>query len=609
MSNRSPTPGVVIDNKYRLAERIGGGGMGDVFRAEVLAEGRSVAIKFLHPELAQNIEVGQRFFQEAQAVNRIRHPNVVDVIDTGVCEMGPYMVMEYLDGESVGTALSRLGRFEVDAVVATLIPVLEALEAAHRVGIIHRDLKPENVFIARDAAKGAAVVRLLDFGIAKMLDGGPPGPRTRTGVVFGTPDYLSPEQATGEGPLDGRSDLFSVGVLMYELVTGMRPFRAPTAVATAFKVVHAEAPSIAAAGVHAEQKLEALVHRLLQKDATRRYQTAADVIRDLDRLCPDPARRGVALAKIVGALRRLGGGPSVPDTDRGRDRERERDAGTTRRITPDISHLATQVSRASAVPDVPASSKLREPSSSRPPDMRAKETPPQRPSSPESPRAAPRPDEVSAAPFPPRVIRAPTGEPTLRSVRPFPIRHAGKYHVRGPVLRAVDRGIVDMFGAEARDELVRQLPERYAQDFRDGAINALVAYELEAVDAYMEIAAASLVRDASRWREIGRISVDGELNIVVRTLLRPTLDVGAVVRRGITTWARLFSFGTWRVGTSPSGRVMLTISEFDPVPAPLRLWMVGVIEQIARRAVRADARVFITSGEQDFASELVCEVF
>jgi serine/threonine-protein kinase len=241
--------------------------------------------------------------------------------------------------------------------------------------------------------------------------------------------------------------------------------------------------------------------------------------------------------------------------------------------------------------------------------MRAKETPPQRPSSPESPRAAPRPDEVSAAPFPPRVIRAPTGEPTLRSVRPFPIRHAGKYHVRGPVLRAVDRGIVDMFGAEARDELVRQLPERYAQDFRDGAINALVAYELEAVDAYMEIAAASLVRDASRWREIGRISVDGELNIVVRTLLRPTLDVGAVVRRGITTWARLFSFGTWRVGTSPSGRVMLTISEFDPVPAPLRLWMVGVIEQIARRAVRADARVFITSGEQDFASELVCEVF
>src|SRR5690348_6280574 len=109
MSFRSPSPGALVDNKYRLAERIGGGGMGDVFRAENLNQSRPVAIKFLHPELSQNAEVAQRFFQEAQAVNRIRHPNVVDVIDAGVSEMGPYMVMEYLDGESVGAALTRVG--------------------------------------------------------------------------------------------------------------------------------------------------------------------------------------------------------------------------------------------------------------------------------------------------------------------------------------------------------------------------------------------------------------------------------------------------------------------------------------------------------------------
>src|SRR4029079_7549998 len=255
MSFRPPSPGVLVDNKYRLAERIGGGGMGDVFRAENVLAGRAVAIKFLHPELAQNSELAQRFFQEAQAVNRIRHPNVVDVLDAGVGEMGPYIVMEYLEGESVGAALVRIGRFELDAVVGAAIPVLEALDAAHRAGIIHRDLKPENVFIAFDPTRGAAVVRLLDVGIAKILDASGPSPRTRTGVVFGTPDYLSPEQATGDVPLDGRSDLFAVGVLIYELVTGTRPFRAPTAVATAFKGVHAEAPSIAAAGVYVDQRL------------------------------------------------------------------------------------------------------------------------------------------------------------------------------------------------------------------------------------------------------------------------------------------------------------------------------------------------------------------
>src|SRR5689334_19077085 len=127
MPFRPPSPGALIDGKYRLAERIGGGGMGDVYRAENVNAGRAVAIKFLHPELAQNVEVAQRFFQEAQAVNKIRHPNVVDVLDAGVGELGPYIVMEFLDGESVGSALTRAGRFELDAAIGTAIPVLEAL--------------------------------------------------------------------------------------------------------------------------------------------------------------------------------------------------------------------------------------------------------------------------------------------------------------------------------------------------------------------------------------------------------------------------------------------------------------------------------------------------
>jgi serine/threonine-protein kinase len=591
MPIRPPSPGVVIDNRYRLAERIGGGGMGDVYRAENLGGGRPVAIKFLHAELSQNMEVAQRFFQEAQAASKIRHPNVVEVIDAGTCDNGPYIVMEFLDGESVGSALTRTGRFESDAAIGTAIPLLEALDAAHRVGIIHRDLKPENVFIAYDAAKNAVVVRLLDFGIAKVLDAGAPGPRTRTGVVFGTPDYLSPEQATGDGPLDGRSDLFSVGVLLYELLTGSRPFRAPTAVATAFKVVHAEAPSIATAGVHVDPRLEGIVHRLLQKDPSRRFPTAGDVIRELDKVCPDPARRMLALAKVVGVQRK------IAQAQNGQDSERAgpsvRDAAQTKRLATDLVQLVTQ-----PAPRVPPSA----PSSSRPSEPRVVDAPrAQRSSFTELPKT------LRSSPVP-----APDVTPTRTSavvVRPFPPRFAGKYQVRGPVIRCVDKVVIDLFGPEARDEIVAQMPDEWAADFHNDSINALIPYGLEVIDAYMEYASALVVHDTGRWREIGRLAVDGELHNVVRTLLRPAVDLGSMIRRGVSTWARLFSFGAWKVGTSPSGKVLLTIGEFDAVAQPLRLWIVGVIEQTARRAVRADVRVTFLSGEQDFTPEIQCEIY
>jgi serine/threonine-protein kinase len=629
MPIRPPSPGVLVDSKYRLAERIGGGGMGDVFRAESLSTGRAVAIKFLHAELAQNMDVAQRFFQEAQAVTKIRHPNVVEVLDAGTGDMGPYFVMEYLEGESVGSALTRVGRFEVDAVVATAVPVLEALDAAHRVGIIHRDLKPENIFLAFDPAKGTAGVRLLDFGIAKVLDaGGGASPRTRTGVVFGTPDYLSPEQATGDGPLDGRSDLFAVGVLMYELLTGLRPFRAPTAVATAFKVVHAEAPSIASAGVHVDTKLEALVHRLLQKEPSRRFPAALEVIRDLDKITPDANRRAVALARIVGAVRRMAQGPATLESER----TLPRDSGT-RRFTPPLAQMINQT-----FPGLPTG---RLDSAPRPSVGRTADV--TRPSWPSAdlPRTvrssvtggAPAPvgpdgDRISSV-APPTMAEtskaqasidaappARASQPTLTDAvaaakpvgRPYPQRHAGRFQVRGPVLASVDKVILDVFGAASRDDVVAGMPDVYAAEFRAGAINALVAYPLEALDAYMERATVTLLHEPTRWREFGRLAVDGELYNVVRTLLRPAVDVGGVVRRGVSTWARLFSFGAWRVGAAPNGRITLTLGELDGVALPLRMWMVGMIEQTTRRAVRADLRVIITEGDHDFAPEMACEI-
>jgi serine/threonine-protein kinase len=216
----------------------------------------------------------------------------------------------------------------------------------------------------------------------------------------------------------------------------------------------------------------------------------------------------------------------------------------------------------------------------------------------------PAPTQVSAA------VTEAAATPPVRPivVRPFPARFAGRFQVRGPVLRAVDKVITDLFGVAARDDVVAHMPDRFAGDLRRGSINALVAYDLEALDAYMEYATQKLLHDPARWRELGRKAVDGELYVVVRTLLRPSTDVGAVVRRGISTWARLFTFGAWRVGTTLSGRVALTIGELDAVAQPLRTWMVGMVEQTTRRAVRADLRVNVTGGDQDFVPELSCEI-
>jgi serine/threonine-protein kinase len=597
MAPRNPAPGILVDGKYRLAERIGGGGMGDVYRAEHTGTGRALAVKFLHPELSDNAELAQRFFHEAQAVNRIHHPNIVDVIDEGVGEFGPYIVMEYLEGESVGAALSRLGRFETDAAIGTAIPVLEALDAAHRAGIIHRDLKPENVFIAFDSGRGIAVVRLLDFGIAKMLDGSGANPRTRTGVVFGTPDYLSPEQATGEQSLDGRSDLFAVGVLMYELLTGTRPFRAPTAVATAFRVVHAEVPNLAATGVFVDPRLEAVVQKLLQKDPSRRFATAGDVVRELNQLLPDQQRRTAALGRVINISRRV-----AMATAQGNDRRPGADTAvsSSRRPPPPIE-TNTPVTNTPLVP-------VQRPAP--PPISVPKHDPPIR-----SDRGV---DPTLASGKPPEMPRRiktlpdPLSAPRLRTsapqVRPFPEKLAGRFHVRGPVLRSVDRALIEIYGQRERDDVVKHLPSRYAPDFLHNSLNAIVPYELEELDVFMELATELLLHEVEGWREIGRHAVGGELFSMVRTLLRPSPDYLSLVRRGAPIWAQLFTFGVWRASTSPQGRALLQIVDFEPAASSLRYFVVGMVEETARRAIGADVKVNITSGEMAFSPYLVCEI-
>lgn len=637
MASRNPAPGAIVDNKYRLAERIGGGGMGHVFKAENVLAGRNVAIKFLHPELAENTELAQRFFQEAQAVNRIRHPNIVDVIDAGVGEMGPYIVMEHLEGEAVGASLQRLGRFELDGAVAVVVPILEALDAAHRVGIIHRDLKPENVFIAFDPGRGQAVVRLLDFGIAKVIDSNGPSPRTRTGVVFGTPDYLSPEQATGDAPIDGRSDLFAVGVLLYELLTGTRPFRAPTAVATAFRVVHAEAPTLAAGGVNVDPRLEGVVSRLLQKDPMKRYATAGEVARELEKFCTDPAKRLLALGRIININRRIavtpphptmglgsGGVPpgvasppppppmsmSMSEIDRPLPSARDPLSGGPMRSrsvfadmpAPSIPHASTRV--------VPMAPSARNPIDTNP-TLRGDAGHSTRSGldAPPPPTRTHTNSRLSTLTSAPNMSSTSLGNaPPPKPVRAAPMRFPGMYQVRGAVLRAVDKAITEDAGPRVREQIISQLPQRYADDFLNDSINALVAYDLEALDAYMELATSMFVHEANRWRLLGRAAIGGELHNTVRSVLRPAPDLQIAIRRGISIWSRLFSFGTWKLGPSTPGRVLLHVGEFDPASLALRQWVVGVVEETARRAASYDVRVSIAAGEAAFSSELTCEL-
>jgi serine/threonine-protein kinase len=198
--------------------------------------------------------------------------------------------------------------------------------------------------------------------------------------------------------------------------------------------------------------------------------------------------------------------------------------------------------------------------------------------------------------------------PAPKPPRVAPARFPGMYQVRGAVLRAIDKSITEEAGPRVREQIIGQLPQRYSDDFLNDSINALVAYDIEALDAYMELATSMVVHEPNRWRLLGRAAIGGELHNTVRSVLRPAPDLQIAIRRGISIWSRLFSFGTWKIGPSTPGRVLLQIGEFDPASLALRQWVVGVIEETARRAASYDVRVNIVAGEAAFSPELSCEL-
>jgi serine/threonine-protein kinase len=223
-----PLIGQTIGN-YRVTQKLGEGGMGSVYLAEHPHIGKKVALKVLHAEFASNQEVVARFFNEARAVNDIGHPNIVDIVDYGVLQGGPmgdrmvYFIMEYLGGRSLSQLIRQESPLAPERALTIALQVADALAASHRTGIIHRDLKPDNVMLLQ-RGREHDFVKLLDFGIAKLTTDQAGSRRTRTGIVMGTPAYMSPEQCEGRGMIDHRTDVYALGILLYEMLTGRVPF-------------------------------------------------------------------------------------------------------------------------------------------------------------------------------------------------------------------------------------------------------------------------------------------------------------------------------------------------------------------------------------------------
>ncbi len=263
--------------RYTIETAIGEGAMAMVWRAFDPAVGRRIAIKTLRPELASKPAYVSRFVREAKAAGTLSHPNIVTVFDVGDHAGQPYIAMELLEGQTLDTVLDQQGAMPASRVIAIAIQLAEALAYAHGRGIVHRDIKPANVMLTGDGDR----ICVLDFGIARMIE--PGGELTQIGETLGTPRYMSPEQALGE-EIDGRSDLFSTGVLLYELVTGHAAFSATTIASLALQIVRDQPPTILSHAPDCPKGLRTIIERLIDKDPAKRFASGSDLADALRKL-------------------------------------------------------------------------------------------------------------------------------------------------------------------------------------------------------------------------------------------------------------------------------------------------------------------------------------
>src|ERR671916_1670010 len=296
--------GTLLDSRYRIDAVVGSGGMSTVYRAFDTVLERPVAIKLMHREMARDGDQLERFRREARAVAQLNHPHIVQVIDAGEEESWegslhptPYIVFEYVEGETLKARIRRLGRLAIPEALAYAIEVARALHAAHERHIVHRDVKPQNVLID---AEGSA--RVTDFGIARTLD---EDGLTHDGRVLGTTDYVSPEQALGHD-VNGQSDIYSLGVVLFEMLTGDVPFHGENQVTVAMKHVREDLPDVQLLRPEVSARLAAVLDRMTDKDLAHRHPDAASVEIDLeDALAAEAARTGTSTGEATAVLRTL----------------------------------------------------------------------------------------------------------------------------------------------------------------------------------------------------------------------------------------------------------------------------------------------------------------
>ncbi|MFB7008141.1 MULTISPECIES: protein kinase [unclassified Streptomyces] len=297
--------GSVAGGRYQLRDLLGEGGMASVYLAYDSALDRQVAIKTLHTELGREQSFRERFRREAQAVAKLQHTNIVSVFDTGEDELGgalmPYIVMEYVEGQPLGSVLQAdiqsYGAMPADKALKVTADVLAALDTSHEMGLVHRDIKPGNVMVTK-----RGVVKVMDFGIARAMQSGVTS-MTQTGMVVGTPQYLSPEQALGRG-VDARSDLYSVGIMLFQLLTGRIPFDADSPLAIAYAHVQEEPVAPSAINRSITPAMDALVARALRKNPNERFPSAAAMQDEIARVLSAGGQTGAPV--IVAG----GGAPS-----------------------------------------------------------------------------------------------------------------------------------------------------------------------------------------------------------------------------------------------------------------------------------------------------------
>jgi eukaryotic-like serine/threonine-protein kinase len=309
--------GRVLGGTYRVERKIGEGGMGAVFAARNVRTGKPYAVKVLLPELGRRKEAIARFEREARALAALGHAGIVGIHDFATESDGlAFLVMDQLEGEELGARIKRDGRLSPEHAVHLALEIASALAAAHALGIVHRDLKPSNVFLTRRDGQDERAV-LLDFGLARSVHGGEEeglGKVTASGVVMGTPHYMSPEQAQGR-PVEARSDLYSLGAILFEMLSGRPPFEGPSLAMLFALLVTTDAPTLASLGVSVDPALDALVHACLEKDPARRPASAADLVK---RLSQFPHRASVdgggprgSFPRTV-ASRELAESPTIP---------------------------------------------------------------------------------------------------------------------------------------------------------------------------------------------------------------------------------------------------------------------------------------------------------